>query len=77
MSSELASLPMPLGTTLFIDSGLKTSRKRETSCEDTGLDDLSGLARAVVEMDRLMERRGKRLCAFQQSGTCRHAVPVS
>ena len=76
MSSELDARPMPLGTTLFIDSCHKVSRKRDSSSEDTALDDLSGLARAVVEMDRLMERRGKRLCAFQQSGTCRHAVPV-
>ena len=76
MSSELAALPLPLGTTSFIDSCFKVSRKRDSSSEDTALDDLSGLARAVVEMDRLMERRGKRLCAFQQSGTCRHAVPV-
>jgi hypothetical protein len=78
MSSEREGLPMPLGTTLFIDSGLFTiSRKRSSeSCEESGLENLAGLASVVSEMERLAERQGKRLCAFQQSGTCRHAVPV-
>jgi len=73
---------MALGTTLFIDSGsFAISRKRSSeSCEDSGLENLGGLASVVCEMERLVERQGfrqgKRLCAFQQSGTCRHAVPV-
>jgi hypothetical protein len=79
MSSELEGLPMPLGSTLFIESGSLANllgKRRSESSEESGLDNLGGLASVVLEMERLAERQGKRLCAFRQSGTCRLAVPV-
>ena len=53
----------------------KRSRGGEKEEEDA-LADFRGMASVVVELEKLAERqrRGKRLCSFQQFGPCAQAV---
>jgi len=51
-------------------------KKRARTHDADSFYDFHSLAKVVVEMDRLIERRGKRLCSFQQSGTCRIVAAV-
>jgi hypothetical protein len=76
MQSEVTYPFMPLANTLCIDfrSGhgvLDFSRKREGGDRDqNAFECFAGLAEAVEEVDRLVERRRKRLCSFKQAGCC-------
>ena len=59
----------PWDLTSFIEERNKTKRARNADAE-SGLDDLGGLSKALEPIDRLIERRGKRLCSFKMIGAC-------
>jgi|EP00802_Teleaulax_amphioxeia_P030127 hypothetical protein len=52
----------------------KRPRGGEQDVDDDALADFRGIANVVVELEKLVERRGKRLCSFQQFGPCAQAV---
>ena len=68
-------LAKQLGSISFIEHEKKRQR---SSCDSTDsfLGDFDRIANVVEEISRLNERGGKRLCCFQQSGTCRRIVSV-
>ena len=66
----------PSDSISFIEQVKKRARGEEENAVSS-LEDFAGLARVVVELDRVRERGGKRLCAFQQSGPCHRTLSVS
>lgn len=68
------SAPLLDRTSCTETSAKQKKRSRGVEEEDPALADFRALASVVVELEKLVERRGKRLCSFRQSGPCSRRV---